>query len=97
MGCLTRRFRHLVARCGLPPVRLHDLRHGAATLAHAAGADLKAVQAQLGHTSMGSTPRTCTRSPAAAASAAPVVAPPNAEVTSSRQRGPGQPAVVPAG
>ena len=49
---LTRRFRALVTRCGLPPVRLHDLRHGAATLAHAAGADLKAVQAQLGHTSI---------------------------------------------
>jgi hypothetical protein len=32
------------------PVRLHDLRHGAATLAHAAGADLKTVQEQLGHT-----------------------------------------------
>ncbi len=52
MGCLTRRFRHLVTRSGLPPVRLHDLRHGAATLAHAAGADLKTVQAQLGHTSI---------------------------------------------
>jgi integrase len=34
---VTRRFRYLVARSGLPPVRLHDLRHGAATLAHAAG------------------------------------------------------------
>lgn len=36
----TRRFRHLVTASGLPPVRLHDLRHGAATLAHEAGADL---------------------------------------------------------
>jgi hypothetical protein len=49
---LTRRFRHLVRQSGLPPVRLHDLRHGAATLAHAAGADLKTVQEQLGHTSI---------------------------------------------
>jgi hypothetical protein len=49
---LTRRFRYLVRRSGLPPVRLHDLRHGAATLAHAAGADLKTVQEQLGHTSI---------------------------------------------
>src|SRR3954468_19882178 len=32
--------------------RTHDLRHGAATLAHAAGADLKTVQEQLGHTSI---------------------------------------------
>ena len=38
---LTRRLGHLVKESGLPPVRLHDLRHGAATLAHAAGADLK--------------------------------------------------------
>jgi Phage integrase family len=49
---LTRRFRYLVRQSGLPPVRLHDLRHGAATLAHAAGADLKTVQEQLGHTSI---------------------------------------------
>jgi integrase len=49
---ITRRFRHLVAASGLPPVRLHDLRHGAATLAHAVGADLKTVQEQLGHTSI---------------------------------------------
>jgi hypothetical protein len=49
---LTRRFRHLVQRSGLPPVRLHDLRHGAASLAHAAGADLTTVRAQLGHTSI---------------------------------------------
>jgi integrase len=49
---LTRRFRALVRASGLLPVRLHDLRHGAATLAHAAGADLKTVQEQLGHTSV---------------------------------------------
>ncbi len=49
---LTRRFGRLVEESGLPPVRLHDLRHGAATLAHAAGADLKTVQEQLGHTSI---------------------------------------------
>jgi integrase len=49
---IIRRFRRLVELSGLPPVRLHDLRHGAATLAHAAGADLKTVQEQLGHTSI---------------------------------------------
>jgi hypothetical protein len=46
---LTRRFGRLVTDSGLPPVRLHDLRHGAACLAHAAGADLKTIQQQLGH------------------------------------------------
>jgi hypothetical protein len=30
---LTRTFKNLAAQAGLPPVRLHDLRHGAATLA----------------------------------------------------------------
>jgi integrase len=49
---LTRRFRRLVDLSGLPPVRLHDLRHGAATLAHATGADLKTVQELLGHASI---------------------------------------------
>jgi len=49
---LTRRFRRLVTDSGLPPVRLHDLRHGAATLAHAAGADLKTVQELPGHASI---------------------------------------------
>jgi integrase len=34
---ITRRFGHLVKDSALPPVRLHDLRHGAATLAHEAG------------------------------------------------------------
>jgi integrase len=35
---LSRRFRQLSDQAGLPPVRLHDLRHGAATLALATGA-----------------------------------------------------------
>ncbi len=52
---VSQRFRLLVDRSGLPPIRLHDLRHGAATLAHAAGADLKTVQDQLGHVSIGIT------------------------------------------
>ncbi|MFG2058511.1 tyrosine-type recombinase/integrase [Micromonospora sp. NPDC048930] len=51
-GYLTQRMRLLVNRAGLPPIRLHDLRHGSATLARAAGADLKAVQDQLGHASI---------------------------------------------
>ncbi len=51
-GYLTRRFAKLVRREGLPPIRLHDLRHGAATLALAGGADLKVIQAMLGHASI---------------------------------------------
>ncbi|MEU7906288.1 tyrosine-type recombinase/integrase [Actinoplanes sp. NPDC049118] len=48
----TKRLRFLTDLYGLPPVRLHDLRHGAASLAHTAGADLKTVQDQLGHASI---------------------------------------------
>ncbi|WP_030443492.1 tyrosine-type recombinase/integrase, partial [Actinoplanes subtropicus] len=48
----TTRFRLLSRRAGLPPVRLHDLRHGAASLAHEAGADLKTLQDLLGHSSI---------------------------------------------
>lgn len=42
-------FTDLVTGAGLPPVRLHDLRHGAATYMLAAGADTKVVQETLGH------------------------------------------------
>ncbi|MEC3982392.1 tyrosine-type recombinase/integrase [Amycolatopsis sp. H20-H5] len=45
-------FCAIVAAAGLPPVRLHDLRHGAAMLMLAAGADLKVVQDLLGHSSI---------------------------------------------
>ncbi|WP_223256412.1 site-specific integrase [Micromonospora endophytica] len=48
-GYLTQRLRLLVDRAGLPPIRLHDLRHGAASLAHSANADIKTIQHQLGH------------------------------------------------
>ncbi|WP_238447190.1 site-specific integrase [Micromonospora sp. 4G55] len=48
---LTRRFAKLVKQLGLPPVRLHDLRHAAAGLASAAGVDLKMIQHDMGHAS----------------------------------------------
>jgi integrase len=51
-GFLTHRFAALVTAAGLPPVRLHDLRHGAASLAHLAGTDLKTISDQLGHSSI---------------------------------------------
>ena len=50
--------RRLVADAALPPVRLHDLRHGAAALA--AGVDLKVIQATLGHSTMMMTANTYT-------------------------------------
>jgi integrase len=48
---LTRRFAKLVKQLDLPPVRLHDLRHGAASIAAAAGVDLKVIQHNIGHMS----------------------------------------------
>ncbi|MGH3761324.1 tyrosine-type recombinase/integrase [Actinophytocola sp.] len=48
---VTDTFITLAAEAGLPPIRLHDLRHGAATLALAAGVDIKVVQDMLGHSS----------------------------------------------
>jgi integrase len=54
-------FVALYEEISLPPVRLlHDLRHGAATPAHAAGADLKDIQEMLGHSSIAITAGTCT-------------------------------------
>lgn len=52
---LTRMFATLVHASGLPPIRLHDLRHGAATLALAAGGELKTVSMMLGHASIQTT------------------------------------------
>jgi integrase len=49
---LTRTFKKLAALAGLPPIRLHDLRHGAASLALSAGVELKVVQEMLGHSSI---------------------------------------------
>ena len=44
-------------KAGLPPIRFHDLRHGAATLSLAAGVDIKIVQEMLGHSTSRLHPR----------------------------------------
>ncbi|WP_157815769.1 tyrosine-type recombinase/integrase [Kitasatospora sp. CB02891] len=53
-------FQLLVRASGLPPVRLHDLRHGAASLALTGSCDLKVIQAQLGHSTIVTTADTYT-------------------------------------
>ncbi len=53
-------FLWLAYLAGLPPVRLHDLRHGAASLMLAAGVEMKVVQETLGHTSSAFTADTYT-------------------------------------
>lgn len=50
----------LAFEAGLPPIRLHDLRHGAATLALSAGVPMKTVQTMLGHSSLSITADTYT-------------------------------------
>ncbi|MBV2366006.1 tyrosine-type recombinase/integrase [Streptomonospora nanhaiensis] len=42
-------FTRLAAEADLPPITLHGLRHGAASLSLAAGVDVKVVSAELGH------------------------------------------------
>ena len=57
---LTHRFGILIKELDLPPIRLHDLRHGAATLALASHTDLKVIQQMLGHSSIVTTADTYT-------------------------------------
>jgi integrase len=51
-GRVTKRFRELVKESGLRRVRLHDLRHGAASMRLAAGIDIAVVSKILGHSSI---------------------------------------------
>jgi site-specific recombinase XerD len=48
-AAVTEMFERLALAAGLLPVRLHDLRHGAAPYTLAAGLDIKLVQEMLGH------------------------------------------------
>jgi len=49
---VSARFERLVRESGLPRIRLHDLRHTAATLMLAAGVNPKVVSERLGHASV---------------------------------------------
>jgi integrase len=49
---VTEQFEQLAMEAGLPPIRLHDLRHGAATILLRAGHDMKVVQETLGLSSI---------------------------------------------
>ncbi len=57
---ITDWFHELTAEAGLPPIRLHDLRHGAASLMLAGGVSMKTVQETLGHSSLVLTANTYT-------------------------------------
>lgn len=53
LSLFSHEFKELLYGCtSLPPIRLHDLRHGAASLSLAAGNDLKDIQEMLGHASL---------------------------------------------
>ncbi|QIG42060.1 site-specific integrase [Nocardioides anomalus] len=49
---VSRRFVRLVHACGLPRIRLHDLRHTSASLGLASGESLVEVSRRLGHSSL---------------------------------------------
>jgi integrase len=52
---LAKHFKSILEAAALPLIRLHDLRHTAATLALAAGVPVKVVSEQLGHATAAST------------------------------------------
>jgi len=48
---VSRRFKALCKKAGVPVIRLHDLRHTSATLGLLAGVSIKAISARVGHSS----------------------------------------------
>ncbi len=48
-------FQRKLVRAGLPRMRFHDLRHGAASLLLAQGVHARVVMEQLGHSQIGTT------------------------------------------
>lgn len=54
---LRQRFYKVLAQAGLPRMRLHDLRHRAATILLSMGVNVKVVQEILGHSQVSMTLR----------------------------------------
>ena len=52
---VTKDFKKMAKRAGMPGLRLHDLRHTHASLMLAEGVDLKIVSERLGHSNIGIT------------------------------------------
>ena len=52
---VLRRFRSLLDLAGLPPMRYHDLRHGAASLMAAQGVPARIAMELLGHSQIATT------------------------------------------
>jgi integrase len=85
---VSRLFARLIKEADLPPIRLHDLRHGAATLALAGGVNLKVVSEMLGHSTIAITadtytsvlPEVAREAAEAAARIVPRTTPPGASV-----------------
>ncbi|GAA1776796.1 hypothetical protein GCM10009834_39540 [Streptomonospora arabica] len=48
-GWVSGLFCRIASEAELPPITLHGLRHGAASLSLAAGVDVKVVSSELGH------------------------------------------------
>jgi len=59
-GAVTRAFEKLAYRAELPPIRLHDLRHSAASIMHAAKVDMVTISRTLGHANLAITVDTYT-------------------------------------
>jgi integrase len=56
-GIVSARFATHVTACGLPRIRLHDMRHGACSLLLAGGVPIEVVQMILGHARASTTRR----------------------------------------
>ena len=56
---MSRHFKPLLRRAGLPDIRFHELRHTCATLMLAVGTNPKVVQETLGHTNVSFTHPSC--------------------------------------